>query len=187
MNNKKQRLSLSSELLAEVEMAMDDNSYEMEWYLDIEDEKATFISEYDNGLEEAEELREQIENDDNEERFIAIPSRKTYEGWEQMERFILGLDDQGEKIMNLLRTTIQGRGAFRRFKDALYSIGLQDRWYRYKEREDRSEALRWLRSLDLIADEDVEKGMQLYEEQAARSEARAKDIANSNPGRQKNQ
>ncbi|MEX0648457.1 MAG: hypothetical protein WEA56_03540 [Balneolaceae bacterium] len=180
----KKSLKLTRELLYGVEMAMDDHGFEMEWYLDLEKEETTFISYlYDDG-EETEALREQIENDTDEKRFIPIPAKPSHEGWEQMEAFILGLDDQDEKTRNLLLTTIQGNGAFRRFKDAIHSIGVAQRWFDHKGRQDRREALEWLLSLDFITAEDVEKGMQLYEETLAKRKQRQEDMVNMKAGRQ---
>lgn len=174
MQNNKKTLTLSNLLLENIEMALDDNSYEMEWYLDLQEEKTTFISDF---TEEDEELRKMIENDDDEERFISIPGRPSHEGWEQMERFILSLNDHDEKTRNLLLTTIRGSGAFGRFKDAIYSVGLQERWFEFKGREDRREALDWLYSHDLITDEEIEKGMLLYEEMVTKRKQREEEIA----------
>jgi hypothetical protein len=175
-------LSLTNRLLGDIEEALNNDSYEAEWYLDIEEEKIIFMSEYGGFVEEQEEMREMIENDD-EGRFIAIPRTTSREGWEQLKRFILSLDDQDEKTQNLLLNTIQGSGAFRRFKDAVYDIGLQDRWYDFKNREDRKEALDWLRAQNLITDEQVEEGMQLYEELLQKRKSREMEIANMTKGR----
>ncbi|MEX0904183.1 MAG: hypothetical protein WD604_00345 [Balneolaceae bacterium] len=54
----------------------------------------------------------------------------------------------------------------------------------HKGRQDRREALDWLRSLDFITAEDVEKGMQLYEETLAKRKQRQEDMANMEAGRQ---
>lgn len=174
-------LTLSNFLLGEIEMAMNDNSYIMEWYLDTEEEKTIFLSEDMYG--EDKELQNLIEND-TEDRFIPIPASPSREGWEQMERFIQSLDDQDKKTRNLLLTTIQGKGAFGRFKDALYSIGLQDRWFEFKNREDRKKALDWLHSLDLIDANQVEEGMQMFEEQVNKRKKREKEITNMVKGKQ---
>lgn len=182
MSKNKKTLTLTNRLLGDIEAALNNNSYEMEWYLDIQEEKATFISEYGGTFEEEEELKEMIENDD-EGRFISIPRRTSREGWKQMKRFILSLDDQDEKTQNLLLNTIQGKGAFGRFKDAMYDIGLQDRWYDFKNREDRRKALEWLRGEDLITDEQIEQGMQMYEELLQKRKRREMEIANMSQGR----
>lgn len=178
-DNKRKTLDLTNRLLESIELAMDDNGFEMEWYIDLQKGETVFIS---NLLDEDEALREMIENDFNEERFVAIPSRTSHEGWNQMKGFILSLDDQDEKTIDLLLTAIEGRGAFRMFKDMIHRFGLQDRWYEYRDRENRREALNWLRSRDLIADEDVEKGIQLYEEVLTARKQRKEDMENMTEG-----
>lgn len=180
MQNKKKTIRLSNDLLEDIAMAMNENSHEMTWYLDIQKEETTFVSDL---YDEDETLREMIENDYGE-RFISIPVRSSHEGWRQMERFIILPDNQDEKARDLLLATIQGSGAFGRFKDYLYRSGLHEQWFEFKDREDRKYVLDWLCSLDLIAGEDIEKGMQLYEEWLAKRNQHEKDIANMTTGTQ---
>lgn len=182
MPGDKKNFLLNPILLGDIEMAMNDNGYEMEWYLDVREEKTTLLC--DHALTGAnEKLEQQIEQDD-EDRFIPIPGTTSHEGWEQMERFILSLEDQDKKTQNLLLNTIQGRGAFGRFTDAVFSIGLQDRWHEFKNKEDRKAVLDWLRSKDLITDLQVEQGMQRYEERLRRRKRREKEMANMVQGTQ---
>jgi hypothetical protein len=180
-------LSLNNRLLQDIETALDDNNYEMEWYLDIQEEETTFIADPFVVGEDVidEELQEWIENGEEEDgRYIAIPSRPSHEGWEQMKRFILSLNNQDDKIQNLLMTTIQGSGAFRRFKDAVYDIGVADHWHTFKNREDRQEALEWLYSENLIAEKDIEKGMQMFEDALRKRKQRKEEIAAMKEGTQ---
>ena len=179
MEYKRKIMRLRNDLLEGIAMAMNDSNNEAVWYLDVQKEETVFISEY---YAEDEEMLEMIENDYGEERFIAIPARSSHEGWEQMERFILTLDDQDEKTRNLLLTTLQGPGAFGRFKEAVHRIGLQERWYVFKGREDRKDVLDWLYSLDLITTDDIDKGMQLYEELLAKRRQREAGIARMTRG-----
>lgn len=177
-------LSLTNSLLADIEMALNDNSYEMQWYLDTREEKTAFLCDpaYTGEYEENEKLEQLIEQDE-EGRFIPIPDRTSREGWEQMKKFILSLDNQDEKIQNLLLNTIQGKGAFGRFKDAMLEIDMLDQWYEYKNRQDRRETLRWLRSENLITGEQVEEGLRMFEEQLQRKKRRKMEMANMTKGR----
>lgn len=172
------KLSISDSLLTDIEMAFDDNSFMAEWYIDLQENTVAFIP--DDLLPEQEELLEQIENDPEHERFIPILHRTSREGYAQMERFIAGLDDDHQK--DVLYTAIDGRGAFRRFKDALYRVDLQDAWYEFRDRENRREVLDWLFAQDLIAEEDIEAGMELYEQQLARRKRRQANLAKMKPG-----
>jgi hypothetical protein len=177
MDNKKKKITLTNNLLEDIAIAMNNNNFESKWYLDVQEETAVFVSDYD----EDEQLKELIDNEYGE-RFISIDVIDSREGWEQMERFIQSLDDQNQIIRNLLYGTIEGRGAFGRFKDAVYRAGLDDRWFEFKGREDRQEALEWLHSNELITDEDIDKGMQLYEDWLLKRKRHEEDIANMTRG-----
>lgn len=183
MKNDKKKLTINNFLLSDIAVALNDNSYEFDWYLDTLNEETTFLCDPDiTGEYEAhEKLERQIENDD-EGRFIHIPRGTSRDGWKQMERFILSLDDQDDKIQNSLLNNIQGRGAFGRFKEAIYDLGLRERWFEFKGREDHKAALDWLHSLGLISDEDIGKGMQLYEEMVTKRKKRKEEIANMTKG-----
>lgn len=175
MSQNDHTISLSSSLLQELEMALNDNSYEMQWYLDLQEEKLTFIAE-NYGLEEQQEIAEAIEQDEKG-RFVEVPRRTSSEGWKQMEQFIISLDDQTEDTRDRLFDAIQGKGAFRRFKDRVYDMDLQDRWYEFKNRQDRQRSLEWLRARDLITDEQVEEGVQILEDRINRKKQREKEIS----------
>jgi len=180
MNKNKRSIELSNELLDSIDMAMNDQSFEAEYYLDIVKNEVTFLSDF---LEEDiyEEISEQLEND-SDGRFRDIPHRFSREGWRQMERFIMSLDDIDEKTRDLLMITIQGRGAFRRFDDAVFELGIREQWFEFRDRENRKEILDWLLSCDLISDADVEKGMQLLEDRIAKNKQREEDQANMKKG-----
>ncbi len=60
-----------------------------------------------------------------------------------MERFIDTLTDPG--LAELLTVAISGRGAFRRFKDVLWSRPEDaERWHAYSEDRSRGRARAWL-------------------------------------------
>lgn len=184
MADNKKTITLNNNLLADIEMAMNDNGYEMEWYLDTVEEEIKLYCDPDlNGLyDEMEELEQQLE-EDAEGRFMLVPPQTSREGWKQLEQFILSLDDQDETTKSLLLNTIQGRGAFQRFKDAMSEIGMLDRWYEHKNRQDRKEALDWLRSEDLITNQQVEEGLRMYDDLLHKRKRREMEIANMIAGR----
>ncbi len=51
---------------------------------------------------------------------------------------------QNEKVRDKLVNAISGRGAFRRFKDAISLLDIQDDWYRFQEEEHERIAIEWL-------------------------------------------
>jgi predicted nucleotidyltransferase len=76
-------------------------------------------------------------------RYIGVPQGEPSEGYEDMEDFILTVQD--ERLQDRLWAAIRGRGAFRRFKDVLYAHPAeQERWYAYKERRLEERVIMWL-------------------------------------------
>ncbi len=55
-------------------------------------------------------------------------------------------------IKNILENAISGRGAFRRFKDSVINIGIQQKWYSYKERAYEQIAIDWCKNHNLEYD-----------------------------------
>lgn len=74
--------------------------------------------------EEQQELCDEIEN--NPDQFYRLPSQYDIHEYSIMEDFIDSLDDSA--IRNKLYRAIQGKGAFRRFKDEICYLGLREEW-----------------------------------------------------------
>lgn len=160
-------IKLTDHMLSMLEMALNDNSFMSDWYFDRETDDVTFITTEDD-LEEEEELKQLIEDDEGEERFIYISPLPSSESWQLMEDFILKQDDLDDTVQTLLLRAIQGSGAFRRFNDAIDDVGIRDRWYAYKNMEERKMALQWLKDQELISDDGVAEGIRMLEENIAR-------------------
>jgi len=64
------------------------------------------------------------------EDFITLPSKLEIHEWSIMERFASSRTDA--TVNNELDTALHGRGAFRRFKDAVRRLGIADEWYRFR-------------------------------------------------------
>ncbi len=136
MDNKK-RLKLDMDELCS---AMEDGSYEHDYYLDLETGEIVFLSEYmDN--EDSEGLKERIE--DEPDRFELIPKAESHDGYRDMQEFITTIGD--EHTAEVLDTAIQGSGAFRRFKDALLRYPEErERWFKFKNERMHERASEWL-------------------------------------------
>ena len=65
------------------------------------------------------------------EAWVALPSKFEINEWEIMRNFAQSQTDR-EAAENLLRA-IQGRGAFRYFKDVVNQHGLRDEWFEFKK------------------------------------------------------
>ena len=139
MENKK-ALNIDIEELCE---AMEDSSYEHEYYLDLDNGEILFLSEYMDD-EETRKLKDQIEEDFD--RYERIPKAESHEGYEDMVDFIATVKD--EHLAELLEVAINGKGAFRRFKDVLLNYPEErESWFRFKDDRMEERALEWIEDI----------------------------------------
>lgn len=90
---------------------------------------------------EIEELRVAYAVDDGfGDRFVEVPQTESREAYGDMEDFV-GLVGS-ERLGDRLGRAIEGRGAFRRFKDVLDDHpDVRERWFRLRDERDRERAL----------------------------------------------
>jgi hypothetical protein len=130
--------------------AMEDSSYENEYFLDLETGEVLFISEYMDD-EDSEKLKERIEEDF--ERYERIPKAESHEGYQDMVDFIASVDN--ERLTELLEVAINGKGAFRRFKDVLLNYPEErERWFKVKDERMEERALEWLDDIEVTLSEE---------------------------------
>ena len=131
--------------LDELCSAMENSSYEHEYYLDLDNGEILFLSEYiDDG--ETRTLKDQVE--ENFDRYERIPKAESHEGYEDMVDFIATVKD--EHLTELLEVAINGKGAFRRFKDVLLNYPEErERWFRFRDGRTQERALEWLDDIDV--------------------------------------
>ena len=84
------------------------------------------------------QAKEVIGSDD----YIPLPTKFEINDYHIMEDFCYTVES--EKIRDKLLNAISGRGAFRRFKDAIHFLDIQDDWYRFQEEELEKIAIEWL-------------------------------------------
>jgi len=75
------------------------------------------------------------------DEFIALPDRYDVNEYQMIENFIKTI--KNGKIRGVLWNAIDGKGAFRRFKDALNYNGIQDDWYDYEAAQYKEIATLW--------------------------------------------
>lgn len=81
-------------------------------------------------------------------RYEWVPERESYDAYNAMVRFAGSVED--ETLQRLLAVALDGRGAFRRFRDVLYDYPEErERWFQIKDAEGRQRATEWLRSLGI--------------------------------------
>ena len=125
--------------------AMENSSYEHEYYLDLETGEILFLSEYTDD-EETEKLRDRI--DEEPDRYERISKAESQEGYEDMQDFITTVKD--EHLAELLEVAINGKGAFRRFKDVLINYPEErEGWFKFKDDRMEERALEWLDDIDV--------------------------------------
>ena len=132
--------------LDELYGAMENSSYEVEYYLDLETGEILFVSE---GMDDEEtgKLKNQIEEE--LDRYEPIPKAESYEGYRDMQAFIATVED--DHLAELLEVAINGKGAFRRFKDVLLNYPEErERWFQFKDDRMKERALEWLDDIDVI-------------------------------------
>ena len=120
-------------------------------FLDTETGESKYLYEEPFAGETDPALAELIE--DNPGRFLRFPTKYDIHEYHIMESFIEQLP-AGAAQERLMRA-IQGKGAFRRFKDMVITLGLEQHWYSYQAESYREIALRWCRDNNLEA---VEEG-----------------------------
>lgn len=98
-------------------------------FVNIKSGEIVEISEYDSS-DECEEMYSEI--DENIDDYIRMPSNYELDSYGRMEMFIDSLDNQ-EHQMKLYKA-INGKGAFRRFKDTLIYLGIRESWFDYERK-----------------------------------------------------
>ena len=81
--------------------------------------------------EEKEEIYFEIE--ENSENYLRLPNQYELNEYDRMVRFIYSLDN--EEHINKLLYAIHGKGAYRRFKDALIFLDIRNLWFDYKKKD----------------------------------------------------
>lgn len=93
-----------------------------------------------------------------ERGFRRIESLGSGESYADMEEFTERVTDR--RAHDLLAHAIAGRGAFRRFKDALLEFPeLRKEWFAFHDARMARRAIEWLRDAGLIADAAAERGI----------------------------
>ena len=121
----------------------------------LEEADEALAAELADGIEpELEIARAMV--DDSGERFVAAPDKFDFHEYRQMERFIGTVADAREAEQ--LWRAIQGKGAFRCFKDTADRLGRLQQWYQYRESAMKELVIGWaeVRQIPLVDDTNQE-------------------------------
>jgi hypothetical protein len=111
---------------SDLEIAFERNSPEQESFLDLENGDLLSITE---GEPDASSRRARVAT--NPERYLRIDPASSREQYRWMERFVAAVQDQ--PLRERLLVAIDGKGAFRRFKDVLLAFPAErERWFAYR-------------------------------------------------------
>ncbi|HBA37741.1 MAG TPA: hypothetical protein DCY94_03375, partial [Firmicutes bacterium] len=121
--------------LSEVLDALDFTSDEIEYYYN-PDNGEIFMS----NIGDFENLSED-ELDELFEKSIMLPTRYDIDEYEMMENFVETVRDI--RLQNQLYISLNGRGAFRRFKDTCINFDIINDWYEFRDIRYKELAINW--------------------------------------------
>lgn len=150
-NGRKQKMKKVKIILNELINVFEEDSFEIQHFLGVETgEIITLIDEGISGEDDT-ELREEIEKGFNK-RYFRIPEQDSHEEYRDMVRFTETVED--ENLQEKLWIALDGKGAFRRFKDVLYDYPEErERWFVFQNERVKQRVLDWLEVNDLELEE----------------------------------
>lgn len=75
------------------------------------------------------------------ENSIGLPTQYEINEYSMMEEFIVTIEDV--KLYNQLQIAINGRGAFRRFKDTCINFDIIEAWYKFRDKKYKYITIEW--------------------------------------------
>lgn len=143
-------LELSSIDLDDLTTALEDSSYEHSWWLDTETGEVQFCG-----------IDDDVEDFDASEQLVPIQSIDSHEAFEDKDDFVSRVADR--RAADLLSRAIEGRGAFRRFKDTLYEFpALREQWFAFKHGRMTRRAIEWLSDEGLVDQSEAEAALSRF-------------------------
>lgn len=121
-----------SDIIDTIEM-MDQYS---EYFLDKKTGEIEWVSDMAMSLKEQEETYDRLD----EHGFYRLPTSFDIQDYDIMEDFVNSLSGSSH---DKLSSAIQGKGAFRRFKDTVNHLGIDQEWYDFQSTAYKRKAARW--------------------------------------------
>nr|MDO8117187.1 UPF0158 family protein [Candidatus Sigynarchaeota archaeon] len=164
---RKSQVTLTRAQLGDIALWMHDTSDLFYCYLDVKTGDVKLVSRDVNKLEDwdenqdkrlvklltgvpYEDLKENYDEWQSIEKlvdikYIRIPQVEPWEPYEDMKAFIATVTHVPTR--ERLSIAIQGKGAFRKFKDVMNgNPGLDERWYEFKSTRENARVVEWLES-----------------------------------------
>ena len=100
--------------------------------VDFGDEEAMYAEEIEPDApdwmaERLPKIREVLSSED----YVELPGQFDFHEYAVMEQFCLSVNDPD--VRERLLSSIRGRGAFRRFKEAIIDLGVREQWFSYRD------------------------------------------------------
>ena len=109
-------------------------------YLSIaEESEDDDLSEYEDWEQDA--IREAVDVVESWGDYVELPDREEVNEYRIMENFCYSQED--DKLRSKLCYAIDGKGAFRRFRDAIIQHGIEEEWDSYKDKTLCETAREW--------------------------------------------
>jgi hypothetical protein len=130
-----------------LEAAMEDSDLTNRYFLNLVTGKVVFFSEYVGLSNEEEQLLEEIDGSDDYVAVERIPSHEAYQWMVDFVDEMVAPTD--EHVAEKLSIALNGKGAFRRFKDTLHGVDDQwlQAWYQWRDKRLKAAVDEWLKSV----------------------------------------
>ncbi len=138
--------------LSEILMGMEFSNTDNGAFLNIKTGEVVLVSDPDITGEDEEFDTEYY---DSNEDYISLPDDYDIDEYRMMQDFIGTVSD--DSIAQTLSISLQGSGAFRRFKDHLYQFEIQDEWFACRDNKYKQVAIGWCRDNDVDYIDDEKK------------------------------
>lgn len=136
--------------LQEVLEALEGAGMEIEYYYDIKTQEILMVFDGMVNGEYSPELMEEL-SEGFVEDFIPLPGKYEINEYRMMKRFIYELPVG--RNQDVLEQAIRGKGAFRRFKDRLFDLGMEQNWYKYRDACYEKIAREWCEKYEITVEE----------------------------------
>ena len=123
--------------LADVVDAIDTINEDETYFYSIQDEEIVYV----------------LEDDEDDEFFIPLPTKEEVNDYQIMVNFTETIED--DKKRDWFENAIHGKGAFRRFRATLERFGMETEWYDYLEACHRELAIEWCEQHGIVYDTSV--------------------------------
>ncbi len=128
--------------LEELMLAFEECRLEHQYWLDLHTGELFFVSRISMLSDEIDEIYERIESEPD--RYLKIPEQSSHEGYQDMVDFAETVED--ENLKEKLYIALDGKGAFRRFKNVLYYYPEErEKWFKFKDERLKARVLEWLK------------------------------------------